>query len=267
MIGSGGLSPFLMRQKQFARADRLSTGTERFSRRRLAFDGNAINHSLPDRLFANGVLGNLAARRWSLAREKRFGGFNLDGRPRPDWPRRDSTQPGFAGIFVTLGDGDRNAILPAPARHRPAWTRAPVNGIGCERWSSTVSRSHGQAPAGMKFAAGCAVRLAENRLALSQGLPMFAVGGTLDAHGLDEIRRRGFQRHAVERLGQAGFQHDDGRGWRSAKPEMILHSGLLCVRDLGRAFDQIRHFSCPRRRKAASLRARDARHRAFRPAD
>ena len=54
-----------------------------------------------------------------------------------------------------------------------------------------------------------AVRLPENRLSLVEDLPVFEVGGTLDAHRFDETSRRGFQRDIIQRLGQSGFQ-DDG---------------------------------------------------------
>ncbi len=73
--------------------------------------------------------------------------------------------------------------------------RAPVKGIGCERWSSTVSRSHGHVPAGKEtWSRFTPFGWRKIGWPCSRVCQRLTVGGTFDAHRFDEILRRGFQR-------------------------------------------------------------------------
>ena len=108
-------------QNQFARADQVFQRHGKVFGRGLAFDGNAINHALPNHLLANGILGNLRNGDGHLSRKERFGGFNLQTGDVQIGRAEIQCQPRFAGVFVALGNGHRNGF------HRCRFARGGVD--------------------------------------------------------------------------------------------------------------------------------------------
>ena len=194
-----------------------------------------------DGLLADRVLGNLRHGQRHLPGEQRLGGFDLHGGDVQIRRAEIQREPGFAGVFMPLGDGHRHPVRSGRFGGGRVDARAGEGNRSANagRPPSAAARPGAGGKGNAKLAR--AVRLAENRLALRERLPAFAVGwkpSTL--HGLDEIVRRSFERDAVERLRQSGFQRDDRVARLSAKPEMTLRPNDFARRR--GALDQIWHF-------------------------
>ena len=127
-MDSGGLSSLRMSSTSSRERDLRFERHGKTGGRRLAFDGDAVNHALPDGLFTDGILGDLRHGQRDGAREQRLVGFNFH-RSHVQIRRAEiQREPRFAGIFVPLGDGDRLQF---------DWRRLDIGGMdaGAGEWN------------------------------------------------------------------------------------------------------------------------------------